>query len=244
MVKLIRSEWLKLRRTVLWLLALVSPALAGLIGLFAFSGGTDGSRSAWIEALAVMTVLHAVLFLPLLTGVFAALVCRYEHVGGGWKQLLALPVTRTQIYVVKGLYVLLLLALTQLLFLTAYLAIGALLGFDGPPPWGVVLRSVFGGWAACLPLAALQLAVSTMWSNFGVPLAVNVIFTLPNMMIINSEKYGPWYPWAQPALAMLPREDYGFGAFNVPPETLLYVIGGSFVLFAAAGWLYFIRKPV
>lgn len=247
MMRMMRSEWLKLRGTVIWMTAIVSPLLAVLLGVLEFrDGGTDGgSRDVWVEALAMMGVMHAMLFLPLLTGVFAAWICRYEHAGGGWKQLLALPVTRLQVYVVKGIYVLLLLAMTQLLFLAGLLAVGTLLGFEGAPPWGTIAKSLIGGWVACLPLAALQLAVSTAWTSFGASLAVNVILTLPNMLVANSATYGPYYPWAQPLLAMLPRgEEYGFGAFNVSMETLLFVILGSFVVFAAGGWIYFRRKAV
>lgn len=113
-----------------------------------------------------------------------------------------------------------------------------------PVPWDMIARSLFGSWVACLPLAALQMGVSVAWSNFAAPLALNVIFTLPNMLVANSAKYGPYYPWAQPALAMLPREADSFGAFNVPLESLFLVIAGSFVIFFAAGYAYFLRKPV
>lgn len=241
MTRMIRSEWVKLRRTVIWLLACVSPGLAVLVGLLGARESTVG-RSAWLEALSLMAVLHAMLFLPLLTGVFAALVCRYEHVGGGWKQLLALPVSRSQIYWTKFAFVMLLLAISQLLFLAALLAIGAILGFAGPVPWEAMARSAVGGWVACLPLAALQLGVSAAWSSFAAPLALNVIFTLPNMLVANSADYGPYYPWAQPLLAMMPLREESFGAFNVSAVTLFGVIGASFVLFMAAGWTYFAKK--
>src|SRR5690606_20910753 len=100
------------------------------------------------------------------------------------------------------------------------------------------------GWIAALPLAALQLFVSVVWSSFAAPLALNVIFTIPNMLIVNSEVYGPYYPWAQPLLSMLAVSPDKYGAFNVPLETLLYVILGGFALFFTAGLTYFQRKEV
>lgn len=242
MLRMIRSEWMKIRRTVIWMLAAVSPLFALLFGLL--GSGTSGDDYSWMTALTLMSVLHAMLFLPLLTGIFAAMVCRYEHAGGGWKQLLALPVSRSHVYLVKFALVMALLAATQLLFLVVLLLTGGLLGFDEPIPWAALLRSAAGGWVACLPLAALQLLVSTAWSSFAAPLAVNVILTLPNLLVVNSAEYGPYYPWAQPMLAMMPRADYGTGAFNVTPETLFGVILGSFALFLAAGWIYFARKAI
>ncbi|MBB3110610.1 hypothetical protein FHS18_002677 [Paenibacillus phyllosphaerae] len=244
MMRMFRSEWMKLRRTVIWALAVISPLLAGVTGFLSAGDYENGQEGVWQIALGIMGLLHAMLFLPLLTGVFAALLCRFEHTGGGWKQLLALPVSRSSVYAVKFIYIMLLLAITQLLFLAALLATGLLLGFAEPIPWRMLLVSALGGWLACLPLAALQLAVSVAWSSFAAPLAVNVIFTIPNILIINSAQYGPYYPWAQPLLAMVPRDEMGFGAFNLSPETLLGVILVSFVVFLLGGWGYFIRKAV
>lgn len=241
MFRMLRSEWLKIRRSIVWLLAAVSPLLAALAGFLSFR---NEGEFPWLEAMSLLSVLHAMLFLPLLTGVFAALVCRYEHMGGGWKQVLALPVTRTQVYVVKFTIVMLLLGAVQLLFLAVLLLLGAVLGFSQPIPWAALLSAIAGGWLACLPLAALQMFVSVAFQSFAAPLAVNVIFTLPNMLIVNSSTYGPFYPWAQPMLAMLPREGYGFGTFNLSLETLLLVVLGSFCLFFASGLTYFVRKAV
>lgn len=75
-------------------------------------------------------------------------------------------------------------------------------------------------------------------------MAVNTIFTLPNILIVNSEKYSPWYPWAQPMLAMVPQSQAEFGALNVSPETLYIVILGSFAAFFLSGFVYFQRKAI
>ncbi|WP_020618836.1 ABC transporter permease [Paenibacillus daejeonensis] len=241
MLAMMRSEWMKIRRSIVWLLVPISPLLALPAGLLGTSA-TDGAP--WQEALALLAVLHAMLFLPLLTCVFAAMVCRYEHLNGGWKQLLALPVSRTSVYAAKLAVILLLLALVQLLFLLALLMVGILGGFAPPIPWGALLSSVLGGWIACLPLAALQLFASTLFQSFAAPVAAGVVFTMPNMLIANSAQYGPYYPWVQPMLAMIPREHMAFGAFGITSGTLLAVIGVSFAAFFLVGWTYFSRKAV
>jgi len=236
---ILRSEWLKLRKSNIWLLILVSPILTTMLGM------VSRRDEGWLYLLSEMSALHAMLFIPLLTGVFAAFVCRYEHAGGGWKQVLALPVSRTSLYVAKLSVVAALMAAMQLLFLAGLLALGAVKGIQESVPWMEIGRSLLGGWVASLPLAALQMAVSVAWASFAAPLALNVIFTLPNMLVANSADYGPYYPWAQPMLTMIPREKgYGFGAFNVPLDTLLYVIVGGFLLFFISGLTYFRRKEI
>ncbi|PLS17292.1 hypothetical protein CVD28_12035 [Bacillus sp. M6-12] len=241
MWNLFRAEWLKLRKTSIWQLVFVSPILASMTGFTDI--GAEGVNT-WAVALSLMGLVHALLFLPLLTGVFSAFVCRYEHLNGGWKQLLSLPVPRSNIYLVKFMLVMGLIAISQLLILGGLLLIGQLKGFSEPIPWEIVLKSLAGGWVACLPVAALQMIVSVAWSSFAAPLAINVIFTLPNILISNSERFGPYYPWSQPFLTMMPQTDQSFGALNVSLETLLIVILGSFIMFFAAGFLYFQRKEI
>ncbi|MBU7314150.1 ABC transporter permease [Paenibacillus oleatilyticus] len=240
-LNVLRSEWLKMRKANIWLLVFVSPALAAVSG---FLSPMVAGLPEWEWLFITAAAMHAFLFLPLLTGVFAAFVCRYEHAGGGWKQVLTLPVSRTQLYLAKFTIVIALLAVTQLLLLAVVLTIGTIKGFTSAVPWDVLLRSVLGGWVATLPLASLQMFVSVAWSSFAAPLAINVIFTIPNMLIVNSSDYGPYYPWAQPVLSMLPKGQADFGAFNVPLETLLFVILGSFLVFFASGLTYFRRKEI
>jgi hypothetical protein len=188
--------------------------------------------------------MHALLFLPMLTAVFASMVCRFEHGGGGWKQLLSLPLSRTSLYAAKLTMIMALVGLTQLLFGGALLGVGAMQDMNGPIPWAIIAQSLLAGWVACLPLAALQLMVSFLWSSFAAPLALNFVFTVPNILVANSQTYGPYYPWVQPVLAMMPAGRDSFGAFIVPADTLITVVLGSFVVFGFAGLTVFRRKEI
>lgn len=239
--KVLRSEWSKLVKSSIWLLILVGPVFSALLGSLDITGPEKGR---WALLLAQMAGGQGLLFLPLLTGVFAAFVCRYEHMDGGWKQLLALPVTRNSVYLAKLTLVLGLVAAMQLLFLAAYLGSGSMLGISAEIPWRMVLTSILGGWLGCLPIAALQLAVSVGWPSFAGPLAINVMLTIPNILVVNSADFSPWYPWAQPAMAMMPRTGEGFAALNVSLSTVFVVIAGGFLLFLTAGLLYFRRKEI
>lgn len=241
--RVLSSERLKMSKSYVWLLVIGSPILSLVPGLLE-NRDHQTEKISWELLLNVMSIMHAVLFLPLLSGIFAALICRYEHHDGGWKMLLSLPVTRLSVYLSKYVMIIGLLAAVQLTFLVMVIGLGLFCGTSDSIPWSLLLSSISGGWIACLPLAALQLAVSQGWSSFGAPLALNVSLTIPNMLIVNSSTYGPYYPWAQPMLAMNPYGDDRFGAFNLPIETLMMVVGGSFLVFFAAGLISFYRKMV
>lgn len=242
-LNVLAAERLKMARSRVWLVLLASPALSALIGVLVdLPDGLDAS--AWPLLISGMSMLHGLLFLPIMSGLFPSFLCRYEHTGGGWKQLLVLPVSRSAVYMAKFTVVFGLLAVSQLLFLAALLIVAQVQGISGPLPWGMIATSLLGGLIACLPLVALQMGVSLVWTSFAAPLAVNVSLTIPNLLIINSAKIGPYYPWAQPLLAMMPRGQADYGAFNLPYESLFITVLGSFLLFLVAGLLYFRRKAV
>lgn len=243
MVGILRSEWLKLRKSKILPIIFVGPLIGLFIGLTYNMDLMEGVANDWYIALMGMNFTYALLFLPLITGVLASVICRYEHQAGGWKQLLAMPVTRGKVFISKYALVMFLVMVIQLLYLASVYTVGMIKGFTTPFPIDIVWKSIFGGWVATLPLVALQLWMSMLFKSFAAPFAVNVIFTLPTILAINSETYGPYYPWGQPFMMMYIGGKEG-DVFFIPWDQLLLVVGGSFVLFFLCGYIYFQRKAV
>ncbi|MFB9761002.1 ABC transporter permease [Ectobacillus funiculus] len=238
---LITTEYFKIRKTRILSLLFISPVFAGVVG-FATSDLLSGSK--WLASLLAMSVTHSLLLLPLIIGVLASFICRYEHLHGGWKQLLSLPVRREHVYLAKFIMIAVLIAVNQLLFGISWILVGAVKGFTDPIPLEALWKSLAGGWISTLPLAALLLFVSMAWSSFAAPLALNVVFTLPNILVANSKQYAPYYPWVQPFLTMLPKGDGPWGGFFTSFESLIFAICGSLLLFFAAGLLYIRQKAI
>ncbi|MCT1902417.1 ABC transporter permease [Oceanobacillus sojae] len=242
MFSVINSEWYKLRKSKVLFLLLIAPLIGLFIGIANSSIEIEGIN-AWHGKLVMMNFTYAILFLPLISGVLASVICRYEHQEGGWKQLLALPVTRGKVFLSKYLLLILLMLVMQLMYLVSIYLVGMIEGITDPFPMDIVWKSIFGGWVATLPLIALQLWVSIAFKSFAAPFAINVIFTLPTILVINSERFGPYYPWGQPFLMMNiggSTED----VFFVPWDQILMVVGGSFLLFFIGGYLYFLKKAI
>ncbi|MBS4207351.1 ABC transporter permease [Bacillus sp. FJAT-50079] len=243
MYSILQSEWFKLRKSKMLPIIFTGPLIGIFIGLTTNVIDIGVEVNEWYLSLLSMNLTYAILFLPLITGVLASTICRYEHQSGGWKQLLAMPVTRGRVFFSKYILLMILVMSMQILYLAAVYTVGMVKGFVDPFPINIVWKSIFGGWVATLPLVALQLWMSILFKSFAAPFAVNVIFTIPSILVINSERFGPYYPWAQPFSMMY----IGGGTedvFFVPWEQLLIVVGGSFILFCLGGYLYFQRKAV
>lgn len=243
MLSIIQSEWFKLRKSKVVSIIFAGPLVGLFIGLTANFFNDDIEVNEWYLSLLSMNLTYALLFLPLVTGVLASVICRYEHQAGGWKQLLALPVTRGRVFAAKYVLLMLLVLVIQLLYLGAVYGVGMMKGFTDPFPIEIVWKSIFGGWVATFPLVAFQLWMSILFKSFAAPFAVNVIFTLPSILVVNSERFGPYYPWAQP-FSMMYIGGNTDDVFFVPWDQLLTVVGGSFIIFYLGGYLYLQRKTV
>ncbi|MFY0759515.1 ABC transporter permease [Metabacillus dongyingensis] len=238
MMQLLSAELLKLRKTKVLSLLFVSPLFAGVLGFKL--GQIEGIPNEWLSPLLIMVPAHALILLPLMIGILTSFLCRYEHLQGGWKQLLSLPVSRVSVFMSKWLMITLLILINQLLFMTAWILVGAVKGYSDPFPADIFIKLLTGGFLGALPLAALFLWVSMAWTSFAAPLALNVIFTLPNIMIINSEKIGPYYPWAQPFLAMMPQNE----GFFITEISFYLSIACGFVCFFTGSFFYIKNKAV
>lgn len=243
MKAMLLTEWFKLRKTKIIPFILLGPALFFLIALMVDVNELGQKNFKYIYASMNASLGYAAMFLPLMIGLLTTLICRYEHQAGGWKQLFALPTTRGRVYVAKFAIVSLIILLMQVLVLAALFAVGLIKQYGEPFPAKLVLSMLAGGWISTLPLIALMLWLSTWFHSLAAPFAVNVIFTVPNIMVLNS-KFAPYYPWSQPFLMMNVYGGEGNGLFYAPLNQLAIVIGSSFLLFFVIGYVYLQRKEV
>src|SRR5512146_2441710 len=113
MIRVLRAELMKAQWRILAPLVLAGPLLASLLG---GAGDMPAGATKWQFYFTSSTVLFAWLPYPLLAGVYAALLCRTEHANGGWKHTLALPVSRTSVYLAKFVLLAALLLATNVAF--------------------------------------------------------------------------------------------------------------------------------
>ncbi|WP_075313755.1 ABC transporter permease [Bacillus wiedmannii] len=238
-IKLFSAEFHKIKKTKIWLLLFISPCLTGFLTYLKVSD-TLASLNNWEIMYTFSSVIHAMIFLPLLTGIFTAFICRHDHLHGGWKQLLVQPIKRYQLYCTKAIFVVLFIIATQLLFLLEIIIVGSICGITSPFPITYILKGLIGGIFTTLPLIALQMWLSAIWSSFAAPMVVCVGLTIPSMIISQSERFGPIYPWSQPLLAMIPTGSET-GLLFISTKSILIVLI-SFIVLLAGGLINFNKK--
>ena len=171
----VRAEFLKLKRSLNWVVVLMLPlamVVSACVNTLA-SGEplADGWHTLWLRAVGVYGLFPQAIGIAIL----ASLVWRAEHRGGNWNALMSGPTASRRIVAAKAVVVTVLAAAMQLVMIAAVLVMGSLvLGLPGLLPaeyLGVSVVIVL----ACIPLAVLQSALSMLLRSFAAPVAVALL---------------------------------------------------------------------
>jgi lantibiotic transport system permease protein len=244
-----RSEWLKLRRSLVsWMIlaaGLFTPAIVFTFRLVRHRGLVDAYRSPlfW-EALWKQTWESvAVVLLPLAVVVLVALVLHVEEKNNTWKQLYVSPRSYTEIYFTK-----LAVLLVLLLCLFGVLNVGMVLSALAPVmlvndlPWPVAPLPL-GTFALrnttylleALPVVAVQYVLGLRFRNVLVPVGVGLAGWLAAAGLL-SWNYVFVLPWGHSALEFIMTT--GSSAGRGLPTALPLVSVVSFVGLVALGLAY------
>lgn len=228
LARLIIVELRKLGGSLALLLAVVSPAL---VGLLCFMAAVAGERApSWAEILGMITFqVWAFFLLPMTLTAFTALIGQIEYKPKAWDHLLALPIRRWHLYLAKTVVVYAAVAaMTVLAFVFAWLGatVGGLM-VDRPPTGDIPWARVAVGWSKMIPAAAamivLQLWVSLRFAYFVIPLAFGITATLVSFaVLITQTQKADWFPWLLPINAVRHAEPSSY--------VLAGVVGGALAL--------------
>lgn len=236
MWRALSADWLKIRGKGLWFLVFLGP-----IGLTLMQGLNFGLRYDYLKDQYRADLWGGLLsnvadFVPVALYLGGTLICsliaNVEHQMSSWKQLLALPISRTSVFMAKLLLCLLLLACSCLLLSAGTLALGLILGFGSQAvPFTDILRIGLSSYAAALPVIALQLWFSLSSRNQTLPVALGITLSLLSMF---SMFLSEWIPLTWPALAWSAASPWQF------------IVSGLLLglLVIMPGAVHFVRKDV
>ncbi|WP_342514033.1 ABC transporter permease [Sporosarcina sp. FSL K6-1522] len=201
MTRVMVSEFLKIRRKMIFFLVFLGPF--GVISLEAVNFGiryewlTDlYKENLWgglIEEVSLLSVPTILIGLTILT----SMIANIEHQTNAWKQLLALPISKMKVFTGKVLLSVLLLLTSCLLLAGGTIALGLLLKFGTAIPFLYLMKMCFFPFLASLPLLILQIWLAITLKNQAIPLTAGIIGTIVAMYAMN---FPDWVPLKWPLL--------------------------------------------
>ncbi|WP_019946249.1 ABC transporter permease [Hymenobacter aerophilus] len=248
------ADTLKLRRTAALWLALGGGALPVLLNLliFYFKGQfiVKAGDNPWPQYIGMSWQTASVLLLPMFLVLLSGLVVNLEN-RGGWRQLLAQPLSRGSVFSSKLLLLLGLNAVAQVMYVGLLLAAGVLLGWLKPdlgfqshsislPP---VLRLLGHTYVATLGVLGIQYALALAFRGFVGPLAVGIAGIVSALTLLRWEHID-LVPYAAPTrvLGLLKGDAQLHVAAALSPAEWYSL--GWFALAVLVGYALLLRRPV
>lgn len=197
LMRVLSVEFLKIRRRMILFLVFLGPF--GVIGLQALNYGLrydylmplykEDPWGALIGNVSMLAVPTLFMGLTIITSMTAGI----EHQAHAWKQTLALPIARSNIYAGKFLLNVLLLLGSCTLLAAGTIVLGIALGYDvSRLPAADLLQWMYFPCLAAMPFFALQAWLSILMHNQAVPLTVGIVGTIVSMF---SARFGDWMPY-------------------------------------------------
>ncbi|MDK8182844.1 ABC transporter permease [Paenibacillus sp. UMB4589-SE434] len=200
MVDLVYTELLKLKRAKMFLVSVIGASAAPIMMYLAYLNMKSKTPDEPIsfELSFYNTNLNVLLLIgPLLYGVITAYLFNREYAEDTLKNLLTIPVSRTNLIISK---LILLLGWILVLTLEAWgltLLLGIIGGFEGLSAAILIqsLKEYLIGAVLLFLLSTPTMLTTFLYKNYVPTIIFTAVITLGNVSVINSD-FKPLYPWS------------------------------------------------
>lgn len=226
-IRSVRAEFLKLRRSFIWLAMLALPVLSAGLGTANYLNNLGMLTEQWYSLWTQHALFYCTLFAPALTGVYCAYICRLEHLNRNWNAVMTQPVPVSTMLAAKLTVVSVMTALTQLFIGILFIISGKIAGLTAPIPFELVYWILRGWWALTVQ-ASLLLCVALIIRSFAVPVAAGILggfCGLPALV----KGFGVFFPFSLLELGMCshnPSEPMDCSAAGFLISSILYLLLG------------------
>lgn len=173
MILVMKAEFIKFRRSPIWLAFFLIPLLGAVMGTGNYLGNIGILQNAWYSLWTQHALFISNFFLPVLLGLFCAYQWRLEHLGTNWNLLLTMPLSPMQVFCGKLFTGYLFSGLTLAWIGTLYFICGKLCGLSGVPvelPYWL-----FFGLFGTLAVVTIQSLLSMIIKSFSAPVGIALV---------------------------------------------------------------------
>lgn len=235
LTRLLQTEIIKLRRSLILLLILGVPLM--MLVMLTMMLVSDKSASDWPRFVMTGSAIWAFFLLPMSATALTALLAQIEHGPGAWSSVLSLPYPKWLIYAAKAIVALGVMALISVLvglaIILSGLAGGAIApaqALSGDIASGQLAWMLTRMWLAGILVVAIQFTIAMAIRNFAAPVVVGIGGTFV-AVVATSARIGIYFPW------LLPTNILATDPAKALQALLSGAIFGSLILVASCAWL-------
>ena len=242
LMRLYKAEKLKLRRSPVWLVFVVVPAVPAFLGTMNYLYNIEILSSEWYSLWTQHTLFTSYFFLPILLGLYCSYLIRLEKNNRNLTKMLTLPVSRKDFFLAKLLSAGKIIFLTEVWIGLLFLISGKLIGIASKPPIGELLIWCIFGALGGLVMAAIQLIISLYCDSFALPVGISFAGGLTGLVAMAKDA-GHIYPYSLMAYGMFSNNNRQQLTAEGYPQFVLVCIW-YLVVFTVIGAMIMERKEV
>ena len=240
-LQLYKAERMKLRRSPIWLVFIIVPAVPAFLGTMNYLNNIEILRSEWFSLRTQHTLFTSYFFLPILLGLYCSYLMRLEKNNRNLTKLLTLPISRKELFVAKLLSAGKIILFTEVWIGVLFLISGKIAGLTAKPPVGSLVIWCLFGTLGGIAMAALQLIVSLLCDSFALPVGISFAGGISGLMVIS--KGGWMYPYSLMAYGMVSNNNKQQLTAEGYPQFVLICLF-YLAVFTAAGAMIMDRREV
>ena len=174
LMRTIKAERLKLKRSPVWLAFFALPVLSAFFGTNNYLANQGVLQNEWFSLWSQHSLFLCLFFMPALIGTFCSYLWRLEHLRTNWNSFLTTPVPLLCLYLGKLFQAAKMVVLGNAWIFFLYFLCGAL-----------------GGIVIC----CVQLALSMVIRSFAIPIGISLVGGIGGLLA-GSQGLGLFYPYS------------------------------------------------
>lgn len=200
LLKLIKAERMKLKRSPVWLAFLLMPVVPAVLGTLNYLNNLGILKGEWYSLWTQHTLFTCYFFLPVMVGVYCSYLMRQEQNQHNWNRVLSLPVPRGMVFVAKMVCASLMILLSEIWIAVLFVFSGTIVGLTSPPVGEIAIWCLFGTLGGMV-MASLQLVVSLFVRSFAVPVGISLAGGISGLIFL-AKGLGHIWPYSLMAYGM------------------------------------------
>ena len=243
LLQLYKAERMKLRRSPVWLVFIVVPAVPAFLGTMNYLNNIEILTSEWYSLWTQHTLFTSYFFLPILLGLYCSYLMRLEKNNHNLTKRLTLPISRKELFLAKLLSAGKIILLTELWIGVLFLISGKLAGITGEPPTKELFIWCLFGALGGMVMAAIQLIISLLCDSFALPVGISFVGGLTGLLSMAKAGYGHIYPYSLLAYGMVANNNRQQLTADGYPQFIVVCVW-YIVVFTVIGAMIMERKEV
>ena len=172
---LLAAEIIKLKRSSVWVVAVLLPLLAVVTGTFNFYRNQGVFSAEWGVLTSQISLFYSMFFCSLGVALLASAAWRMEHRGTSWNAMRTSAHSPVSVVLAKTLVILLPVLTMQVAFIVLAWISGAFVMGLGLAMPGTIVASNLLAVVSIIPLIALQSLLSMLMRSFAAPVALGFV---------------------------------------------------------------------